>query len=231
MYTVREVVGCVVASLFTLSYIIAPLYIVAALIFCAVAPGMTSFIFAGPLVLSAVCPVIKMPWLLKTWPFQCMLDYFDFETAFETSDDDLVARLEELKKEGRSMIFAGQPHGVLSYGGLCAGIAADPRFTDLVTAAAGAVLSTPVVKHVVGIYGLIDASAKSLTRRLAKGGAQGSVVLYAGGIAELFKTSETEEILFINSRKGFIKLALRTVRLHCAVYVEVRLTGSVDAGS
>ncbi|CAE7420688.1 DGAT2 [Symbiodinium microadriaticum] len=139
-----------------------------------------------------------------------MLDYFDFETAFETSDDDLVARLEELKKEGRSMIFAGQPHGVLSFGGLCAGIAADSRFTDLVTAAAGAVLATPVVKHVVGIYGLIDASAKSLTRRLARGGAQGSVVLYTGGIAELFKTSDTEEILFINSRKGFIKLALRT---------------------
>lgn len=214
MYTLRETVGCFIASIFTLSYIVAPCYVLAALIFFAIKPGLSSIYFAVPLIVSAVCPIIKMPWLLQTWAFRCMLDYFDFETAFETTDDELVARLDELKKDGRSMIFAGQPHGVLSYGGLCAGIAADPRFCNLVTAAAGAVLATPVVKHVIGVYGLIDASAKSLTKRLAKGGADGSVVLYTGGIAELFKTSTTEEILFINKRKGFVKLALRNVSAH-----------------
>jgi hypothetical protein len=224
MYSLRETVGCFVASIFTISYIVAPAYVVAALIFFATRPSTSSLLFATPLILSAVCPIIKMPWLLKTWVFQCMLDYFDFETAFETTDEDLLKRLGELKKEGRSMIFAGQPHGVLSYGGLCAGAAADPRFSNLVTAAAGAVLATPVVKHVVGIYGLIDASAKSLTKRLAKGGVEGSVVLYTGGIAELFKTSETEEILFINSRKGFIKLALRTASPHHTTLPPHRIT-------
>ena len=38
----------------------------------------------------------------------------------------------------------------------------------------------------------------------------GTVVLYVGGIAELFKTSREAERLFLSERKGFIKLALRS---------------------
>lgn len=76
-------------------------------------------------------------------------------------------------------------------------------------AAAGAVLATPVVKHVIGLFELVDASAKSLKKRLWKGGMAGTTVLYPGGIAELFMCSETEEVLYLQERKGFIKLALR----------------------
>jgi 2-acylglycerol O-acyltransferase 2 len=61
------------------------------------------------------------------------------------------------------------------------------------------------MKHVIGIFGLIDASRKSLTSRLTKGK---SFVLYPGGIAELFLSSPTKEAIF--ARKGFIRLALQT---------------------
>ena len=54
---------------------------------------------------------------------------------------------------------------------------------------------------------MVDASNKSLSRWLGKGK---SVVLYIGGIAELFLVSRSEERLFARKRKGFIKLALRT---------------------
>ena len=70
-------------------------------------------------------------------------------------------------------------------------------------------MKTPVVKHVIGLFELVDASAKSLKKRLWKGGLAGSTVLYPGGIAELFMCSETEEVLYLQDRKGFIKLALR----------------------
>lgn len=140
----------------------------------------------------------------------CICDYFDFECVHETTDEKLLQILNEMKKQGRSCLFVGAPHGVVSFGGICAGADADPRFNSLVTAAAGAVLATPIVKHVVGVFGLIDASAPSLTKHLARGGVEGSVVLYAGGIAELFKCSTTEERLYLKARKGFIKLALRT---------------------
>jgi hypothetical protein len=142
-----------------------------------------------------------------------MRDYFDYEQIFEQSDEKLIEIIQQYKAAGRSVIFTGQPHGVLSYGGLCAGTAADPKYGSLNTAAAGAVLATPIIKHVVGVFGLIDASSSSMKKHLAKGGVEGSIVLYTGGIAELFKCSETEERLFLKSRKGFIKLALREVTM------------------
>ena len=40
-------------------------------------------------------------------------------------------------------------------------------------------------------------------------GIDGSVVLYVGGVAELFKCNLDEERIYLSKRKGFIKLALR----------------------
>lgn len=51
---------------------------------------------------------------------------------------------------------------------------------------------------------LVDASKKALVKLLGK--KKKSVVVYIGGIAELFLSSPTEEKIM--TRKGFIKLAL-----------------------
>lgn len=51
---------------------------------------------------------------------------------------------------------------------------------------------------------------KSFTEeRFKSQGIDGSIVLYVGGIAELFKACRDEERLFLSKRKGFIKLALQ----------------------
>jgi hypothetical protein len=55
------------------------------------------------------------------------------------------------------------------------------------------------------VFGMVDASGKTLTKQLSKG----SACLYIGGIAELYLASPTEERLYLKKRKGFIKLALR----------------------
>ncbi len=77
-------------------------------------------------------------------------------------------------------------------------------------------LITPILKNVMGIFGLMDASSTSL-RKHFKGSGKGngddvasrSVVIYVGGIAELFKSSRKEERIYLAKRKGFIKLALQ----------------------
>ena len=120
--------------------------------------------------------------------------------------------MNERKKLGRSFLLCAAPHGVLSYVALCVVAASDIRFGGLSTAVAGVVLKTPFIKHIIGIYGMIDASRKNMLRHLSKGGAEGSLVLYTGGIAELFFCSRPEETLYLKERKGFIKLALTTVR-------------------
>lgn len=48
-----------------------------------------------------------------------------------------------------------------------------------------------------------------MIKTLKKKGAEGCVVLYVGGVAELFLSCENEEKLYLKKRKGFIKLALQ----------------------
>lgn len=103
------------------------------------------------------------------------------------------------------------PHGVISFGGICSGLAGSDFGLNLrqevidrfPTAVASVVIQFPIMKHVIGMFGLLDASKKSLTRRIKAGK---SFVLYPGGIAELFLSSPKEEMILV--RKGFIKLAL-----------------------
>jgi len=74
------------------------------------------------------------------------------------------------------------------------------------TAVASVILKLPILKHLYGIFGLTDVSGTSMKKILQE---EGQVILYVGGIAELFKSSRKEERLYLNKRKGFIKLALR----------------------
>ena len=72
--------------------------------------------------------------------------------------------------------------------------------------AAATVLTVfPFIKNLVGIFGLVDASSRSLQCSLKTK----SLIIYAGGIAELFLTDDKEERLYINKHKGFIRLALK----------------------
>ena len=66
-------------------------------------------------------------------------------------------------------------------------------------------MKSEILKNLMGIFNLVDASASSLKRRLKIS----SVLIYIGGIAELFLSCRTEERLYLAKRKGFIKLALR----------------------
>ena len=60
----------------------------------------------------------------------------------------------------------------------------------------------PLIKHAVGVFGTCDASPKTLKKTLK----DRSVVLYPGGIAELFLCDDKEERIFVKRRKGFVKV-------------------------
>ena len=116
-------------------------------------------------------------------------------------------------------ILAVQPHGDVSMTSICSGVynAVHPIYRHrkisgyLPTAVASAVLRTPILKRVMGIFGLMSASKLSITKHLSQTGRgpSGSIVLYVGGIAELFLSSRKQETLYFKNRKGFIKLALQ----------------------
>lgn len=204
--TVRWLVGMGIASFFSFTYILSPIYF-----FCAIyallfsyLSRFASFVFASPLIISIVCKPKRSRWIVER--LKPMLYYFDYEEVREISNEELARLLYEEKK---SFIFAVQPHGVISFAGICSQINEPPALQGVYTAVASSLLHTPILKHVMGIFGLVDASSKNFTKHVRKKGKEGCIFLYAGGIAELFKSSSTEERLYLKKRKGFIKVALR----------------------
>jgi 2-acylglycerol O-acyltransferase 2 len=201
----ERVAGGCGAAVFSLVYFVGPLWILFCLAAIIVAPlSSITHVAWIPLVVSICTPPIAAPWLLRLWIFQCMPKYFAYREIVE-DDDDVLG---DLMKE-RAFIFTAVPHGVISYGGICSAIvrADQPFLTQLPTAAATVILRLPFMKNVLGVFGLVDASKGPLTRRLES---KQHVVLYLGGIAELFLSSTSVEKLYLKKRAGFIKLALQT---------------------
>lgn len=203
--TRRWLLGMIQASVFSLVYVLAPPYILSAILaVCFQYPSKNvAWIYAGPLILSYFSKPLKMENFIADY-LKPMSDYFQFESIAEISDDELRESL----KEKKNYILATQPHGVISFCGMCSAINTPKDLRGIETAAASILLKFPILKNVMGIFGLFDASSRNFKKKIQKGGIEGSVVVYVGGIAELFKSSRKEERLYLSKRKGFIKYAL-----------------------
>lgn len=190
-------------------YFVAPFYMICSLILLVFRLPNLHFavVFSLPILVSAVLPPMASPFLLSK--LKPLLHYFDYEEIIEDKPIDVRKSILEEKK---NYLCVFQPHGALSYTGIVSLVYnSNPEFMGrLKTAVADAVLITPLVKHVLGIFGLISASKTSMVQTLKKPGVDGSVVLYVGGLAELFLSCEETERLYLKNRKGFIKLALQT---------------------
>lgn len=197
--TFRWIQGMGLSSIFTFTYLFGPIYIITSTFLLAWRPSMTSFWVASPVLLSALLPPVFAPYVVGL--LRPMVDYFEYEHILESSPVDSRQRILDGTE---NYLIVAQPHGVLSFTGICSGAVYPEFLVPIKTAVASAVLYTPIIKHVMGIFGLCDASKLSLKQQLKKT----SVVLYVGGIAELFLSCPTEERVFLKKRKGFIKLAL-----------------------
>lgn len=196
--TARWLQGMACSSVFTVTYMFGPIYILGSAALLACRPSMFSFYFASPMLLSALLPPVTSPYIVSL--LRPMLDYFEYEQIIETSPVDVRQKI----LDGTTYLFPAQPHGVLPFCGICSAVNGPEWIPIIKSAVANALLFTPIIKHVMGIFGLVDASKSSLKKELKKN----CVVLYVGGIAELFLSSPTAEQLFLKRRKGFIKLAL-----------------------
>jgi len=153
------------------------------------------------------------PTLLGCWPFRCVPKFFRYEEYHEITDA-------EMRSSGKNYILGAHPHGVFTFAGVCAAIVSmtekdgfGRRNCKEAPTAAGTVIKVfPILKDVLGIFGTLDASGKTLSKRLGRPPAAGhtsSVILYIGGMLELFFSSPKNEAVFLTGRKGFIKLAMR----------------------
>ena len=104
-------------------------------------------------------------------------------------------------------IGAGPPHGVLPFANVLS-IPAINTFAcrHFVGAGASVVEKTPFLRY-MSLFGMIDVSARSITKALARGTCVG---LVPDGIAGIFRTNARDEVVKLKERKGIAKLALRT---------------------
>uniref|UniRef100_A0A7S0PXT3 Acyltransferase n=1 Tax=Coccolithus braarudii TaxID=221442 RepID=A0A7S0PXT3_9EUKA len=213
----ERTIGFLAACPFTLVYVLAPLYVLAALTLLLLFPlNPRTWLLLAPLIVSLALPpwvaVQLSPYIMGNWASRQIPKYFAYEEYHEATDQELQAA----HAEGKRFLLVAHPHGVFSFCGVCGfiasmcasdGIGASLPI-EVPTAAASVICFFPFLKDVLGVFGVIDASGSVLNRRLSRN--RGSVVLYVGGIAELFASSPAREAVYLKKRKGFIKLALRT---------------------
>lgn len=198
--------GCIGASLFPFFFMFAPIYVTVAItaVFADVS-WATLIVMWFPIVVSVATPPIGSLYLVRSWPFKYIPAYFDYSEISETSDEEL----DELMNTKRVM-FVGQPHGVFAFAGASSlELWSLRKFwtpSKCPTVAATVLTVFPFIKQLCGMYGMIDASSKSIANALK----EKSVILYAGGISEFFLTDDKEERLYINKHKGFVRVALKT---------------------
>lgn len=108
--TLRWLTGMMISSIFSLVYLVTPLYLLASLA-CLVfqfPSTLWSFVLAGPMILSMVIKPISCQWLLGM--LTPMLDYFDYEQIIESTP---INARKEMIDGNKNYILAFQPHGVV----------------------------------------------------------------------------------------------------------------------
>jgi 2-acylglycerol O-acyltransferase 2 len=201
--------GMVGASFFSVSLFLTPFYILSAVVALIFEYPTTKWsrVYVAPLFLSAILPPIPYFWRAVCHLFRPMLEYFDYEEILE----DTPVKVDTEILQGRNYLFVVQPHGAFSFCACCMYTNRPPALAgplDFPGTVANAVLSTPILKHVMGMHYIVSASKASMKKVLSRRGARGCAILYVGGIAELFLSRDDVERVFLKSRKGFIKLAL-----------------------
>mmetsp|Transcript_15390 Transcript_15390/g.23846 ORF Transcript_15390/g.23846 Transcript_15390/m.23846 type:complete len:182 (-) Transcript_15390:804-1349(-) len=110
--SLRYCSGMAMASIFSLTYVVAPVWMFVAVIYLIKSPfSQDAWLFALPVFLSMIIDPPQMPWILNH--MAPVLDYFQYEDIMETSNDEIFDMVNNKKKR---ILFAATPHGVVGFG-------------------------------------------------------------------------------------------------------------------
>lgn len=121
----------------------------------------------------------------------------------------------------RKYIFGYHPHGIISHGAFAAFGTEALGFSDLFPGITNTLLTldanfrVPLYRDYALAMGLASVSKESIENLLSKGGHNGkgmgrAVTIVVGGARESLDAQPHTLRLVLNSRKGFVKLAIRT---------------------
>ena len=107
----RWFLGLAQASMFSLVYLLSPIYILSAIvaIVCEYPTRSNAWIYATPFLLSTFSKPVALPNFIANY-LKPMSEYFQFDSISEMSDEELLQEIQAKK----NFIIAAQPHGVVS---------------------------------------------------------------------------------------------------------------------
>ncbi|GAB6022497.1 Diacylglycerol O-acyltransferase 2 [Chamberlinius hualienensis] len=145
----------------------------------------------------------RSDWVRNWSLWRYVRDYFPI-TLIKTSE----------LSSNRNYIFGYHPHGILGVGAFCNFATEATNFSQkfkgivphVVTI--GSYFLFPFQREYFVWTGMCCSSKESFEYILSKKGNGNAVVVVVGGITEALQTKENEMQLYINKRKGFVKLAI-----------------------
>lgn len=135
--------------------------------------------------------------IVKSYVYRCVSRYFETEIVQMEGDDTI-----ENSVDGKHALCLSWHHGVIPFAAISCGALGVTQFGP--TAVADVVLHIPFLRTIFGWFGSISSSRHSIKKQLQKT----NVILYPGGIAELFMSSDKVEQIYFKKRLGCIKLAI-----------------------
>ncbi|CAM9529748.1 unnamed protein product, partial [Choristocarpus tenellus] len=121
-------------------------------------------------------------------------------------------------------LFCLVPHGIFPFGIALGSLGRlnEAVFNNLRPVVATSITRVPIIGHILGLIGAVDASPATVDKALSEGHSLG---LAPGGIAEIFLDSKAgKEYALLKNRKGFIKQAMA----HGVPIVPVYVFGNSD---
>mmetsp|Transcript_15572 Transcript_15572/g.31605 ORF Transcript_15572/g.31605 Transcript_15572/m.31605 type:complete len:308 (+) Transcript_15572:181-1104(+) len=192
----EEILGCAICSVISFLYYAEPLFFLGSLLGGVLFRSYACLLMCLLQVVLVLLPTTQVDAIRTSWFFRTTGKYFDTQIIYDCE------RKEYAKQNGKNYLGLLFPHGVISFGGLSgAALGPDPYGP---TAAASAIFMLPFLRHVFSFFGIINSDKKTMMKNLKTR----DVLLYPGGIAELFLADRDEERLFFSQRKGCVKLAL-----------------------
>lgn len=156
----------------------------------------------------------------ESWGFEAWRRYFQFK----------VWREEPKFAVDKNVLLAVVPHGLFplslvllsgvqnevfpELAGNASGVSTGVSFNGIRTAVASGMLWTPVLAPMLHWLGCIPATRQGVVQALQ----EGSCILVPDGIAGAFHSDSAEELVYLKSRTGFIRMAIEQGALLVPVY-------------